>query len=294
MNPRFLQRWQYLVPCAALLLLMLSAGTVRTHAQPQKSEEKSASAVAKSDESPASPQKIDERAEKILAKALEAAGGSAFLNVQTVVSTGYYTQFKDGIAGDPARFTDYLAFPDRERTEFKSSGGRIVQVNAGERGWLFDSLTKNLTDMKPPQVKDFQVVMRASLDNLLRGWWRKENASLTYAGRREAGLAKRNEVVRLTYPDGFAVEFEFGARDGLLNKVLYKRQTGEDEEVEEEDRMAKHVSVNGVMMPFIIDHFRAGQQSNRISYETVEFNRPLDETLFARPADVKSLMKSLK
>ena len=292
MTSHFLRTRQNAFASALFLLLALLTQGIQTPAR-QKSEDKSAGAQKPAEQSPP-PQKFDERAEKILAKALEAAGAGAFNGVQTIVSTGYYTQFKDGMAGDPSKFTDYLAFPDRERTEFKFAMGRYIQVNTGARGWLFDASTRNLSDMKPPQLKDFQLAMRASLDNLLRGWWRKEGASLAYVGRREAGLAKRNEVVRLIYPDSFAVEFEFGARDSLLYKILYKRQTAEGEEVEEEDRMAKHVNINGVVMPFIIDHFRAGTQSSRISYETVEFNRPLADALFARPADVKSLLKSLK
>jgi hypothetical protein len=60
--------------------------------------------------------------------------------------------------------------------------------------------------------------MRTKIDNLLRGWWRKEGGKITYVGRREAGLAKRNETIRLTYPDGFWIEYEFGARDGFRRK----------------------------------------------------------------------------
>ena len=54
--------------------------------------------------------------------------------------------------------------------------------------------------------------MRTSVENLLHGWWKKENATLSYVGRREAGLARRNETVRLTYPDGFWIEYEFAAQ----------------------------------------------------------------------------------
>ena len=134
-----------------------------------------------------------------------------------------------------------------------------------------------------------RTAMRTSIDNILRGWWRAEGASLAYVGRREAGLARRNEVVRLTYPDGFEAEFEYDAREGLPAKVAYKRPGEEGERVEEEDRYAQFLTIEGARFPFVIDHYRAGQQSSRVNYETVEFNSAIPDTLFARPANIKAI-----
>jgi hypothetical protein len=231
----------------------------------------------------------DERAEQIVRRALEAQGGSAYLAVKTIIGRGYYSQFDKGMSLPPQTFVDYLVFPDRERTEFRGARGRAIQTNDGDRGWLYESSTRSLTDMKPEQVADFRLAMRTSTDNLLRGWWRREGARLTYLGRREAGLAKRNEAVRVTYPDGFTVDYEVGARDFLPAKTLYKRKNAEGEEVAEEDRFASYKTINGLTVPFVIDHYRAGQQSSRINYDSVEFNAPVPDALFAKPASIKAI-----
>ena len=136
--------------------------------------------------------------------------------------------------------------------------------------------------------------MRTSIYNLLRGWWRMEGAKLSYAGRREAGLGRRNEAVRVTYTDGFWVEFEFGAKDGLPAKVIYTRRqknadSDEMEEVTEEDRLQKPITNDGITTPFVIDHFRNRVQTSRINYESIELNRPLADSLFEKPASVKRL-----
>ena len=47
----------------------------------------------------------------------------------------------------------------------------------------------------------------------MRGGWRGE-AELTYVGRRPSTIGKRNDVLRLTYKDGLAVEFEFADDTG--------------------------------------------------------------------------------
>ncbi len=235
----------------------------------------------------------DPKAEAILARAVEVLGGSNYLNLKTVVGRGYYTIFIDGVSQLPARFLDYIAFPDKERTEFSGSGIKSIQTNVGDTGWLYDGATKSISDMKESQIADFKRSMRTTLENLLQGWWRKEGGRLTYVGRREAGLAKRNETVRLTYPDGYWIEFEFGARDGLPAKMIYKRTrtkpNSETEETNEEDRLAKPITVDGITAPWVIDHYVNGVQTSRINYESIEYNKPIPESLFAKPENIKAI-----
>lgn len=254
-----------------------------------------ASSLAQDSTAPAKPSAENvAKAQEIVNRGIEAVGGSAYLNVKTVIGRGFFTTFIEGVSQLPARFVDYIAYPDRERTEFTGGGIRAIQTNSGEVGWMYDGGTKTLKDMKPAQVEDFKRAMRTSVENLLHGWWKKDGATLSYVGRREAGLAKRNETVRLSYPDGFWIEYEFGARDGLPAKVIYKRtkkkaDSDETEELSEEDRLAKPITVAGVTAPWVIDHFINGTQTSRVNYESVEYNQPLSDALFVKPANIKSL-----
>jgi len=234
------------------------------------------------------------KAEQIITRGIEVVGGSNYLNVKTVVGRGFYTAFIDGMSQLPARFVDYIVFPDRERTEFISNGIRTVQTNTGDTGWFYDGATKSFADMKPEQIQDFKRGMRTSFENLLHGWWRKEGATLRYIGRREAGLAKRNEVVRLTYLDGFWIEYEFGAKDGMPAKMIYKRSkkkadSEETVETTEEDRLAKAITMSGITAAWVVDHYVDGVQTSRINYESIEYNQPLADSLFVKPANIKGL-----
>ena len=234
------------------------------------------------------------KAEAIVNRGIEVLGGSAYLNVQSVVGRGFFTAFQDGISQDPKKFLDYITYPDKERTEFSSDGILVIQTNTGDTGWIFDGATKSLNDMKGPQIEDFKRSMRTSLENLTRGWWKKENATLSYVGRREAGLARRNETVRLTYPDGFWIEYEFAAKEGFPAKIIYKtaRKKPDSDEIEyrtEEDRLAKPITISGITAPWVVDHFIDGVQASRIGYDTIEYNRPIPDTLFAKPANIKRL-----
>lgn len=237
---------------------------------------------------------IDDKSKQIIDRAIETLGGPAFLNVKTVIGKGFYTPFGDGTPQLPTRFLDYIVYPDRERTEFTSLGIKSIQTNNGETGWSFDGAVKKLSDQTPAQIDEFKRAMRTGLEHLLRGWWQQENGKIVYVGRREAGLAKRNETIRLTFPNGFWIEYEFGARDGLPAKVIYKRirkdpDSGDEVETTEEDLLLKFITEAGVTAPWVIDHYTNGKQTTRISYESVQYNQPIPDTLFAKPTDVKKI-----
>lgn len=238
--------------------------------------------------------KPDEKAEAIIKRAVEKLGGEKYLQVKSVYSTGYYTVFREGTADLPNSFIDVIAYPDKERTEFKQLGNKIVQTNFGDKGWLFDGGTGNIREQKPPEVENFKRGLRTSIDSFLRGIWRNQGATLVYAGRREASLGKRNEVLKLTYSDGFTVEYEFSVTDGFPMKTIYKGKDGDEAETKEEDRYAQFIDIQGVMMPFIIDHHINGKQTSRINYQTIDLNKTVPSSVFDKPNDAKALKKDLK
>jgi len=236
----------------------------------------------------------DDKAEKIVQRAIQAVGGNRYLAVKTLTGRGLFTEYKDGVSGIPSRFVDYISYPDRERTEFTGGGAKIIQTNFGDQGWLFDNAAKTLKDQTADQVEDFKIGMRTGFENLMRGWWRKQGATLSYVGRREAGLAKRNETIKLTYADGFWIEYEFSAQDGLPAKALYERKrkkpdSNEFESVPEEDRMMRFITIDAIATVWVIDHYRGGIQTSRINYDSVEYNKPLANSLFAKPASLKAI-----
>jgi hypothetical protein len=236
----------------------------------------------------------DDKADKIIQKALQTLGGDRYLSVHTVIGRGFFYDYKDGVSQMPLRFVDYIAYPDKERTEFSGGGQRLIQTNDRDRGWIFDGAALTLKDQTAAQLEDFHLAMRTGIENLLRGWWKTQGAQLSYVGRREAGLARRNETVRLTYTDGFSIEYEFAATDGLPAKVLYKRKqkrpdSDEVEEQAEEDRLYKPITLDGVVAFYVLDHFRNGVQTSRINYESVEFNKTVPDSLFAKPANIKAV-----
>jgi hypothetical protein len=237
---------------------------------------------------------VDEKSQQIIDKAIGVLGGNSYLNITTVTGRGFYSAFNQGEPQAPAKFVDYIAYPNRERTEFIGDGIRTIQTNVGETGWLFDGAVKSIKDQGPVQIEGFKLAMRTTVENLLRGWWKNDGGKIVYVGRREAGLAKRNETIRLTFPSGFWVEYEFGAKDYLPAKVIYKRtrknnDSGDEEETTEEDRFFKFITIDGINAPYVIDHFINDHQASRINYETIQYNQKLADSLFTKPENIKAI-----
>jgi hypothetical protein len=233
------------------------------------------------------------KAEAIIKKAADNVGGQKYLNIKTQIGRGRYSVIRDRAVVSFETFIDVIVFPDKERTDFKAQGKRKIQVNAGGGGWLFDGAQDLVKVQNEEQIANFKRGMRVSLDYLLRGYWRDE-AKLEYAGSRSSGIGKRNEVVRLVFPDSFSVEFEFANTDFLPQKSIYKRSGADGETVTEEDRYAQFVDVGGVRVPFIIDRFTNGVPNSRINLESIEFDRPIPDSIFAKPSSAKDLKKDLK
>ena len=236
------------------------------------------------------PTSDDEKAEAVIQKAVKRLGGERYLAVKTVTGRGNFTPFpadKQDLLPLPQAFTDYIVYPNKERAEFKSGGARTIQVNSGDAGWIADTAARSVKDQTAEQIADYKNSLRTSLDYLLRGNWRK-TAKLSYVGRREASLGKRNDAIRLVYEDGLTVDFEF-ADDGTPAKTVYKRKNGDGEDVTEEDRFAQFVEIGGVFAAFIIDRYRDGKQISRINYSSIEYNIQIPEQLFVKPADAKKL-----
>lgn len=234
-----------------------------------------------------------DQAEVVLQKAIQSMGGEKYLKVTSQIGRGRFSLMKEGAVVSFQSFVDVIVFPDKERTEFKGGGVKSIQTNVGNTGWTFDGDAEIVKNQDQKQVDSFKRAIRTSLDNLLRGQWRNE-AKLSYVGKRQATLGKRNDVVKLTYNDGMIVEFEFAADTGTPAKAITSRTSADGEDIKEEDRYAQFVDVGGIRSAFIIDRFTNGVQSSRINYETVEYNRSIPDSIFAKPTNPKELKKDLK
>ena len=202
-------------------------------------------------------------------------------------------RYKDGVATLPITLHRLPRLP-RPRAHGVSAAAACAasRPTPATRGWLFDGMKRRpSTTSRPNRSATSASPMRTSLDNLLRGWWRAEGASLDLrrAARGGSRRAQRGRAPHLPgrlrgrvrvrraatgCPPKVALqEEERGGRGGRGGRPL---------------RAVPRPSAR-VLSPFVIDHYRAGMQSSRVNYEKVEFNKPVPDSLFERPADAKAI-----
>ncbi|MDQ3633329.1 MAG: hypothetical protein M3405_02310 [Acidobacteriota bacterium] len=233
------------------------------------------------------------KAKAVMDKAVEKLGGESYLNVKTLVGKGRFSLLKDGRIASFQSFSDIIVYSDnKERTDFDEKGSKTVQVNTGETGWIYEEFLEKFGDQNDKQVENFKQSMQTHYDYLLRGKW-KDEAELSYVGRRPSTLGKRNDVLKLTFEKGFQVEYEFDD-EGLPMKTVYLLMNADNQAINEENRYARFISYQGILMPSIIDHFTDGKHIFRVAYETIEFNRTIPNEIFVKPDNPKKLKKKLK
>lgn len=232
------------------------------------------------------------KADNIVKKAVNKLGGEAYKNVQNLVGQGRFSLLKGGQIVSFSSFVDVIVFPNKERTDFIERGSKTVQVNVGENGWFFDESIDKFADQNEIQKGNFKRSIRSHYNYLLRGDWKGE-ATLSYQGRRQASLGKRNDVVKLMFNDGFEVEFEFSA-DGLPMKSIYTRRNADKLPIKEETRYAQFILENGIYAPYVVDHYTNDRHSFRVNYKSIEYNRRVSNEIFVKPENPKKLSKKLK
>ncbi len=204
------------------------------------------------------------------------------------MSRGQSTPFIKGVSGLPNPFSDYIVYPDRERTEFGKGGQKFIQTNTGETGWVYDAVQKMIRDQKEDQIKKWQQGVRYDVDNLLRRGWQEQGAKLVYLGRREAWKNTFSEAVRIDFADGASATLHFDPRTKLPMMNEYKI-VAEEGRTNEQVRYYQWDDHGGVMFPRIQDTYSDGKQTARIFFESFNTSEPIAEKLFAKPASIKEV-----
>jgi len=221
---------------------------------------------------------------------IDARGGARYLNFKTLEAQGQFTPFDKGAPANPAPFTDWIVYPDKERVDFGKGKkrNRKIQVNVGKTGWVYDGDAETLKDQTDKQIQTHQEDSEYDIDRILRGGWQAPGVEVRFAGREELRPGERADVVSIQLKPEQTVYLWLDRSSHLPISLIYEK-FGEGRLIKTEIRYFQYVAYDGVKFPNIVDYYRDGFQETRVNYQSVKLDAPIGDEIFAKPASVKAI-----
>ena len=255
--------------CCAALLLAVSARAQRVD--------------------PKDPKNV-ERGTQMIKQTVQARGGERFLSFNSIMSSGIYTPFAQGMSQNPIQFIDWIVYPDKERTDFGKGKkkNRRIQVNVGKTGWVYDGDAETLKDQTDKQIEEHLEGFDFDIDRLLRVATKGAGVEVGYAGREETRPGERADVVAIKLKSDQIAYILIDPQTHLPISLSYEK-TEDGQLVKQEIRFYQYVDYDGVKFPNIVDFFRDGVQMGRLNVQAIKLNPQTSDELFAKPANAKAI-----
>jgi len=209
---------------------------------------------------------------------INALGGAAFLDVKDIHTTGRFFAFTRGDLSSSDIFSDYIKFPDMERTEFGTVNKKSVQINRGKEGWKVVG-KRDPEPMAIAEGEDFLKGFKTSLDYVLRFIVKERQTTIQNIGGEIIDF-KRVDVVEVRDPEKNRITFYID-RDTHLPVKMQVRRT--DESKIHEEQYSNWHKFQGVMTPMYVSRLTDGVKNMEIHLDTAAYNSGLSDNLFAPP-----------
>lgn len=213
---------------------------------------------------------------------IEALGGAAFLDVKDIHTTGRFFGFSHGALSSSDIFSDYIKFPDMERTEYGPVNRRSVTINSGKEGWKIVG-KREAEPQSAADAEEFLKGFQTNLDYVLRFVINERQTTIQKVGGEILDF-KRVDVVEVRNPEKDLITFYID-RDSHLPVKMQVRRANESK-VHEEQYNNWHKS-QGVMAPMFVARLTDGLKNMEIHLDTASYNSGLSDNLFAPPKSKK-------
>src|ERR1700674_4662088 len=221
-----------------------------------------------------SAQTVDE----LIAKTPAARGGLAKLKaVQSVRLTGSFET-----NGMQAGFVEVAKRPNKLRRDISIQGLTLVQAYDGKSGWQINPFTgkPDPEAMSGDELKSIQE--EADTDGPLLDYKQKGNKIELVGKEKVAGKDAYN--LKVTLRSGTVRNIYLDAASFFTVKTT-GTVTREGTEHKIESFLSDFKEANGIVVPFTIEvQIDGGATSQKITFEKVEFNVPVDDSVFNMPA----------
>jgi hypothetical protein len=206
---------------------------------------------------------------------VDALGGQTYLDVKDIHTTGRFFSFTRGDLSGSDIFSDYIKFPDMERTEFGTLNKRSITINRGKEGWKIVG-KRDPEPQGAAEAEEFLKGFKTSIDYLLRFVIKEKQTTIQSVGAEIIDF-KRVDVVEVRDPEKNRITFYID-RDTHLPVKMQVRRTDESK-VREEQYNNWH-KFQGVMTPVYVSRLTDGLKTMEIHLDTAAYNSGISDNLF--------------
>lgn len=227
----------------------------------------------------------EKKAREIIESAIEAMGGDAYRNVETMVSNGRFFWFQKGRKAF-SRYQDWTTLdPIRSRFQLgkKADKPDYVEIYNLELGKAWKQEGLDVEELPEKKIEDFKRAVKEDVDVILRQRLNEEGMTMYYYGPDEiAGQGEYEAIEFLDLTNDSVIVF-FSRKTHLPSKI----ETSFTDEAgirrkREQEYSNWHV-VQGVNMPLRFDTYVDGEISSQRFIEKIALNESIPPEYFLEP-----------
>jgi hypothetical protein len=226
----------------------------------------------------------EKKALEAIERCVKALGGTAFLQVKDMKSSGKYYQFRKGENTLPIMYQDYTRLPDKSRYETGKGKNRDASVFdlAARKGWILEA-GKGVREANKEEIDSFKKAVKHAIENVLRTRYKEPGVKLFYFGPEQVTSKKRAEAVQLLDEENDEVTIYIDLSNNLPLKLEYTEALPDGRKLKIEEEYSNWHSIQGVMTPLRIDTFADGNQASQRFIEKISYNNNFPDSLFGKP-----------
>jgi outer membrane lipoprotein-sorting protein len=217
----------------------------------------------------------DIKLDELLDKHFKAVGQEKLSKVQTLKMTGKVFQM-----GMEMPMTILKKRPNLSRTEVEAQGMKIIIVFDGQSGWMIAPYTGS-SDPQDMPAEQLNGAKKEDMDGPFFNWKEKGNM-LELIGKEDIdGTPVYN--IKITSKDSSVANYYLDAAKYVVLKMKSKVMS-QGQAAEIETSFSDFRESNGIQSPFKFETFANGQAGAQITFDKIEFDVPIDNEAFKRPA----------
>jgi outer membrane lipoprotein-sorting protein len=217
----------------------------------------------------------DLKLDDILTKYFNTIGVDKMTKWQTVTTTG-----KASLQGTEYPFRIIMKRPGKIRIEVEIQSMKMIQAFDGQHGWSLVPWTGS-TDPQDMTADETKVIKdQADFEGSLYNWSEKGHKA-EYIGKEdvEGSLAYH---IKVSKANGDIENYFIDVEDYVVLKVTSTIKI-QGNETESENLNSNYKTVDGVLLPFIIENKSKGQTVSHFMVDKYETNTEVNDSLFIKP-----------